>query len=204
MNREVTSSGSIHQWGGAAFVFGHMLFMVNKLNDMSRLFLGRLIPDVISGQNPATIILGQLALIFGYVTYYRFYSQRVTRSGKNALGLFSGGGILLAIGHLNFMTVLTNFLPQAETLFVLVFFGLLLSLVGLIWFGILNLRQPVSSRWPCLPLFTGLMGLFGFFLFRSTEVTATFLVFRTLFGLGLIGLGVTLWLEKSVQAQTVQ
>ena len=204
MNTEVKSSGGVHQWGGAAFVFGNMLFIVNKLDDMSRLFLGRLIPDVISGQNPASIILGQLALIFGYATYYRFYSQHLRRSGKNALGLFSGGGILLTVGHLNFMTVLTNFLPQAETLFVLVFFGLLLSLVGLIWFGVLNLRQPVSSRWRWLPLLTGLMGFFGFVLFRGTEITATFLVFRTLFALGSIGLGVTLWLEKTVQAQTVQ
>jgi hypothetical protein len=204
MNRAVTSSGSIHQWGGAAFVFGHMLFIVNKLNDISRLFLGRLIPDVISGQNPASIVLGQVALIFGYATYYRFYSQRMTRSGKYALGLFSGSGILLTIGHLNFMTVLTNFLPQAETLFVLVFFGLLLSLVGLIWFGILNLHQPISSRWRWLPLLTGLMGFCGFFLFRGTEVTAIFLVFRTLFGLGLIGLGVTLWLEKPIRPEMIQ
>ena len=39
------------------------------------------------------------------------------------------------------------------------------------------------------------MGLIGFFVFRGEEITAIFLLFRTLFALGLIGLGVLLWME---------
>jgi hypothetical protein len=35
------------------------------------------------------------------------------------------------------------------------------------------------------------------------EITATFLFFRTLFALGLIGLGLTLWLEKPEKKETV-
>jgi hypothetical protein len=38
------------RWGGLAFVFGNALFLVNKLNEMSRLFLGRTI-RMISGRN---------------------------------------------------------------------------------------------------------------------------------------------------------
>jgi hypothetical protein len=201
MTAEIRSSSHIHQWGGVAFVLGNALFMVNKFNDMSRLFLGRLMPDVISGQNPALIFLGQVSLIFGYLTYYGFYARGATRLSKNALRLFCGGGIVLALGHFGFMSVLTDILPQVETFFLLVFFGLLVSLVGLIWFGVLNLRQPILGRWSWLPLFTGLMGVLGFFLFRGAEITATFLVFRTLFALGLIGLGVILCLEKPVQSQ---
>ena len=30
-----------HQWGGAAFMVGSLLFLINKLNEMSRLFLSR-------------------------------------------------------------------------------------------------------------------------------------------------------------------
>ena len=179
-------------------MMGNLLFIVNKLDEMSRLFLRRSIPDVISQQNTALIILGQVTLIVGYVTYYQFYSQRVGQPGKNALRLFSGGGIGLTFGHFSFMSVLTNFLPYAEYLFPLVFIGLLLSLIGLIWFGILNLRQPILSRWLWLPLATGLIGFIGFFLFRGQEITAIFLFFRTLFAVGLIGLGVALWLEKPV------
>ena len=205
----VISGSRVHQWGGAAFVLGNLLFIVNKLNEMSRLFLGRWMPDVISGQNPALILLGQAFLIIGYVAYYRFYSQRVGRSGKNALRLFSGGGIVLAFGHLSFMSVLADyippsFLPYAEGLFLLVIIGLLGLLIGLIWFGVLNLRRPVLSRWAWLPLATGLFGFIGFILLRGEEITATFLVFRTLFALGLIGLGVTLWLEKPVQPEVVR
>ena len=209
MNVEAVSGSRIHQWGGAAFVLGNLLFMANKLNEMSRLFLGRWMPDVISGQNPALILLGQAFLIIGYVAYYRFYSQRVGRSGKNALRLFSGGGIVLAFGHLSFMSVLADyippsFLPYAEGLFLLVIIGLLGLLIGLIWFGVLNLRRPVLSRWAWLPLATGLMGFIGFGLFSGAEITAIFLFFRTLFALGLIGLGVVLWLEKPVQPEGVR
>jgi hypothetical protein len=164
---------------------------------------------VISGQNPALIVLGQAFLIIGYVAYYRFYSQHVGRSGKNALRLLSGGGIVLAFGHVSFMSVLADyippsFLPWAESLFLLVIIGMLGLLIGLIWFGILNLRRPALGRWVWLPLATGLFGFIGFILLRGEQITATFLFFRTLFALGLIGLGVVLWLEKPVQPEVVR
>jgi hypothetical protein len=47
-------------------------------------------------------------------------------------------------------------------------------------------------------LATGLLGFTGFFLFSGEQITATFLIFRTLFAMGLIALGMTLWLEKAV------
>jgi hypothetical protein len=204
MITEVMLGSRVHQWGGAAFVLGNLLFLVNKLNEMSHHFLGRSMPDVISGQNPALILFGQVALIIGYVTYYQFYSQRVGRWGKIALRLFSGGGIVLAIGHITFISVLPPpMLLYGENMFLLVMFGLMFLLIGLIWFGILNLRQPILIQWFWLPLATGLMGFIGFFLFSGEEITATFLFFRTLFALGLIGLGVMLWLEKPVQLEVV-
>lgn len=205
MTTTITSTSKSHQWGGAAFALGNVLFLVNKFDEMSRLFLGHWMADLISGQNLGLILVGQAALIIGYLAYYRFYSQRVGggrwSAGKNALRLFSGGGIVLAIGHLTFVSVLEEIiphalLPYAELLFVLVFVGLLLLLIGLIWFGVLSLRRPLMGHWRWLPLVTGLMGFIGFFLFSGEEITATFLFFRTLFALGLIGLGVVLWLEK--------
>jgi hypothetical protein len=81
--------------------------------------------------------------------------------------------------------------------------GVLLLLSGLIWFGILNLRRPVLSHWLWLPLVTGIMGFIGFVLFGGEEVTTTFLFFRTLFALGLIGLGVILWMEDPLINETV-
>jgi hypothetical protein len=82
--------------------------------------------------------------------------------------------------------------------------GLLFLLIGLIWFGILNLRQPVLGRWRWLPLVTGLMGFIGFFLFSGEEITALFLFFRTLFALELMALGAILWLEKPIQPRQEQ
>ena len=191
-----------HQWGGAAFMLGNLLFIVNKLNEMSRLFLARWMPDVISGQDMLLIFIGQVALIVGYVAYFRLYTRRVGRFGKNALRLFCGGGMLLAVGHVSFMSKIR--LPiGAFDPFIFVILGLTVMLIGLILFGIANLRQPVLGRWQWLPLATGLMGFIGFYLFSGEEMTAIFLLFRTLFALGLIGLGLTLWLEKPVQLEGV-
>lgn len=203
------SSSKTHQWGGAAFMLGNVLFLVNKLNEMSRLFLSRPMPDVISGRDGLLIVIGQAALIIGYAAYFQFYAGRAGRLGKIALRLFCGGGILLALGHVSFMSALADYvppaiLPYAEYLFLTVVIGLLFLLIGLIWFGILNLRQPVLNHWQWLPLATGLMGFIGFFLFSGEEITVIFLFFRTMFALGLIGLGLTLWLEKPVQPVMVR
>jgi hypothetical protein len=195
-----------HQLGGLAFVLGNFLFVVNKWDEMSRLFLGRYIPEVISGENPGLILLGQAALLFGYLTYFQFYAPRAGGAGRNALRLFCGGGMVVAITHLGFISALGTYVPAAirpyvESLFFVLIIGLATLLVGLIWFGVLNLRQPLVSRWRWLPLFTGLMGFIGFFLFSGETITATFLFFRTLFAFGLIGLGVSLALEKSTQLE---
>jgi hypothetical protein len=198
----------VQHWAGLAFVLGNVLFLVNKFDEMSRLFLARPMRDVISGQNPGLILLGQVALIMGYVGYYQFYARRVDRSGRYALRLLCGGGALLAIAHVGFMSAIAKYIPTsllayAENLFLLLLIGLLLLLVGLIWFGILNLRQPVLRYWQWLPLATGLMGFIGFFLFSDEQINATFLFFRTLFAFGLMGLGLTLWLERPVQPDMI-
>ena len=194
-----------HRWAGAAFMLGNLLFIVNKLNEMSRLFLSRPMPDVISGQTSLLIFMGQMPLIIGYVGYYQLYVVKVGRTAKIALRLFSGGGILLAIGHVSFMsglarTLPTSIQPYLENSFALVLIGMLFLLIGLVWFGLINMRKPLLARWQWLPLATGLMGFLGFIVFSGFQITATFLVFRTLFALGLIGLGLTLWLEKPAAA----
>ena len=189
-----------YQWGGVAFMLGSLFFLVNKLNEMSRLFFSHWMPDVIDGQDTLPIVIGQVAFIIGYIGFWRLYAARVSRGGKFALGLFCGGGIMLAFGHMSFMSALGN----VEYLFALVLLGMLLLTIGLIWFGILNLRQPVLSHWPWLPLVTGVMGFIGFFLFSGEEITAVFLFFRTLFALGLFGLGLTMWLDNATQVKVAR
>ena len=190
-----------YRLAGAVFMLGNVLFIMNKVDEMSRLFLFQPMPDIISGQNPFLILFGQVALIIGYTGYFQYYAPRAGRTGKNALRLFCGGGIILAIAHIGFMEFLGEILPvalrpYAEGFFVFVLLGLLLLLVGLIWFGVLNLRRPLLAYGRWLPLATGLMGFIGFFLFSGETITETFLFFRTLFALGLVGLGLILWLEK--------
>lgn len=187
-------------WGGAAFMLGSLLFLVNKFNEMSRLFFSHWMPDVIDGQDTLLILIGQAAFIIGYVGFWRVYALRLGRGGKIAVGLFCGGGIALAVGHISFMAAL----PSLEFMFALVLIGMLLLTIGLTWFGILTLRQPVLAHWQWLPLATALMGFVGFFLFSGEEITAVFLFFRTLFALGLFGLGLGMWLEKPVEFEVAQ
>lgn len=209
MESAIQPAKTVHlqRWGGAAFMLGNFLFIVNKLNEMSRLFLSRPMSDVISGQNPLMIIIGQAALVIGYVAFLRVYLPRAQKYSRIALRLFAIGGIVLAIGHLGFIQDFGMLIPPAvqsslEALFLVILIALPVMLIGLIWLGILNLRRPLLTQWRWLPLATGLMGFIGFFLFSGSEITATFLAFRTLFALGLIGLGLVLWLEKPVPLET--
>ena len=204
MNTSGFSGGKVHLWGGLVFVFANLLFLVNKFNETSRVFLGRRMQDVISGQNLALILVGQIALIVGFIAYYQGYAPRVGQGGKVALRLLCGGGIILALGHVTFMTALNRYVSSAvlanlEFLFLLVILGGLLLFVGLLWFGMLNLRRPVLTYWRWLPFCTGVVGIIGFVGFSGEEITAPFLLFRTLFALGLIGMGVVLALEKPRQ-----
>ena len=187
----------IHRICGAAFMLGNILFLANKFDEMSRLFLGRYMSDAISGEDRLLIVFGQVLLIAGYMGFLKTYMP-TEKFVRITFGLFVWGGMIVAVGHTSFM----NGMPDA--LFFVVILGMLLMVPGLILFGISNLRKLVIARWKWLPLFTGLMGFIGFFLFSGEEITTTFLLFRTLFALGLIGLGFTLWLEKPVQSEMVR
>lgn len=180
-----------NHWGGAALVLGSLLFIVNKLNDISAVFLNRFIPDVISGQNILLVAIGQIALVVGLVGCYRLYAPRTSRFGKIGLGLLLGGGILLALGHIVFTPLL-----EAEWLFLFVVLGAFLMFAGLLLFGAVNLRQPALAFWQWVPLVTGVLGVAGFLLSGGSENPGVFLPLRTLFGLGLVFLGVVMWLDK--------
>lgn len=195
----MNSTSGLVRWGGAAFMIGSFLFLVNKLNEMSRVFLARPMADVISGQDFLLVLVGQVFLIVGFVAYLRVYSPRARPFGRNALRLFCGGGVLLAVAHVGFLNV-SRVLGLPFDLFVFVLLGVFVMLLGLILFGIANLRHPILGRWNGLPLATGLLGFVGFFLFSGEEITATFLALRTLFALGLLGLGLVLWLEKPIRS----
>jgi len=186
----------LYQLAGIAFMLGNLLFFANKLDEMSRLFLSKWIPDVISGEDILLILIGQGALIIGYIAFFRLYSQRAGRFGKNSLRLLCSGGILLALGHISFMKIPSIPVEVLEPFFILVLIGNIALLLGLILFGIANLRQPILGQMRWLPLATGSMGVIGFFMFGGENITPIFLLFRTLFSLGLIGLGLTIWLEE--------
>lgn len=183
--------GRAARFGGAALILGSLLFFVNKINEISRQFFAHPMTDLISGRNIPVIVLGQLALILGFLAYFGLYARRVERWAKHALRLLCGGGVVLAIGHVAFMPSL------GLDWFILVVIGLIALLIGLIGFGVAALRQSILGRWAWLPLATGIAGFIGFF-FAGLEIAQLFLIFRTLFAFGLAGLGLVLFLEKPV------
>lgn len=183
---------NVNRWSGSALVVGSLLFILNKLNDMSRVFLNMPIPDLITGRDIVLIAVGQVLLVIGLLGCYLVYAKRSNRPGKIGLFLLSSGGILLAFGHLTF----TPFVGDDSLFFVLVLLGVLLMVVGLLLFGTINLRSRALEFWQPLPLVTGLLGI-AFFIFNdSGQNPLIFLSLRTLFGVGLVLMGVALWLDK--------
>lgn len=180
----------VKRWGGSALVAGSLLFLLNKLDDMSRVFLHRPIPDLITGRDGLLLTVGLVLLVIGCLGCYLAYAQRCNRPGKLGLLLLLGGAILLALGHASF----TPF-AKFEWLFVLVLLGVLLMVAGLTLFGAINLRSHALRYWQPLPLVTGLLGIAAFPLSGGDKNPFVFLSLRTLFGVGLVLMGVILWLD---------
>jgi hypothetical protein len=179
--------------GGIAFMLGSVLFLVNKINEMSRLWLGQHMPDLIDGNDIAIILIGQVAYVIGYVIYFRHFARRAGKAAQIGIGLFCLGGLMVALAHSIPERIVTF-------IFAILAIGVLVMVTGLILFGIITLRQHVLTRWQWLPLFTGVTGALGFLIFSGPEINSTFLVFRTLFALGLFAMGLNLALEKSTKA----
>ena len=180
----------IYRWSGLALVLGSLLFILNKADEMSRVFLNRHIPDLITGRDSVLIATSQVLLVIGLLAGYLVYAKRCNRAGKIGLLLLLGGSILLAIGHATFTPIVRD-----DSLFALVVLGLLLMVVGLILFGAVNLRSHALRYWQPLPLVTGLLGIAAFFLYGGHKNPLMFLSLRTLFGAGLALMGVILWLD---------
>jgi hypothetical protein len=191
MPKEEVSMGPIQtgRWSGAALILGSVLFIVNKFDDMSQVYLNRPFPDVITGQSIAVIALGQIALVLGFLGCYLLYSRRANLVGRIGLVVVVSGAVLLALGHISF----TPYVADDSLLFLLVIVGVLLMVVGLIVFGAVNLRAKALQYWQSLPLVTGLLGFVAFFVFGSSQIPVVFLLLRTLFGVGLILLGLVMW-----------
>ncbi|MCA1607758.1 MAG: hypothetical protein LC775_20355 [Acidobacteria bacterium] len=177
------------RWGGSALIVGSVLFIINKFDDMSRVFLNSPIPDLITGKSMVLIAIGQIALVIGLLGCYLLYAKRSNRIGKIGLILLLGGGILLAFGHATFTPLVKD-----DSLFAFIFLGVLFMVIGLTLFGAMNLRIHALQFWQPLPLVTGLLGIATFFLYGSDESPVIpFLLLRTFFGVGLILLGVVMW-----------
>lgn len=176
---------------GLALALGSLAFILNKANELSRVFLNRPMPDMITGRDSILLLLGQVLLVVGLFGFYRLYAARVSGLAKIGLLLLPIGGFLLALGHISFTPI-----QEEGPFFLFVILGVLLLMAGLILFGALNLRARVLPYAQPLPLLTGILGVVAFFFAGPGDITDLFLVLRTLFGVGLVWMGVILFLDS--------
>jgi len=179
----------VGRWSGAALIVGSVLFIVNKFDDMSQVYLNRPFPDLITGKSVLLIAIGQITLVLGLLGCYLLYARRSNLLGKIGLIVLVTGGVLLAAGHISF----TPFVPEDSAFFLLVIAGVLLMALGMTLFGAVNLRVKALQYWQALPLVTGLLGFVAFVLFGGDQNPEVFLLLRTLFGTGLVLLGLVMW-----------
>ena len=67
---------NLHRLTGAALIGGSLLFIVNKFNDMSRIYLNVPLRDVIPGENVLLVALGQILFVVGCLGCYLVYAKR--------------------------------------------------------------------------------------------------------------------------------
>jgi hypothetical protein len=182
----------VGRWSGAALILGSVLFIVNKFDDMGQVYLNQPVPDFITGQSIALLAIGQIMLVLGLLGCYLLYATRTHLLGKIGLIVLVTGGVLLAIGHISF----TSFVPDDSPFFLLVILGVLLMALGMALFGAVNLRVKALQFWQPLPLGTGLLGFVAFVLFGGDQNPEVFLLLRTLFGIGLVLLGLVMWQDS--------
>ncbi len=187
------------QWSGLALMLGSLLFMLNKAEQISRVFFQRRLPDLISGDDLLLVLLGQLLLAIGWLGCLKRFAPASGGLGQGALRLLLGGGIALGVGHVAFVLPVPPLSRQVAValdfpLFLLVIVGTLGVFLGLILFGLDALRSGAMGRWGFLPLVSGLLG-FGFIFLGGETLSAAALLLRTLFGFGLVGLGLVMWAD---------
>lgn len=130
----------------------------------------------------ALIVVGFASWLVGTWTLRRRFAPSSAQVGRAGLVTIFVGVASIAVGHLaSFVLVLPGpwFMPMVA--------GTLITVIGLLLFGIGTLRGDVLPRWRLVPLITGLVGLaWILFAFDSRPVEGNpeaFLMMRTLFGL---------------------
>src|SRR5215216_622316 len=135
------SKSQLIKFSGWAFILGAFAF-ITILSGSSVQILGSVISSIL--------------LAVGMSGLRARYGERAGNFGRNILLLGPGGPILLVIFIVMGLSVNVPVAEVEEGLWILIFVGPAISLLGLTLFGLVALRSKPMPRWNWLPVFAGI------------------------------------------------
>ena len=188
------SSSSFIRWGGAAAIFGGILWIVPAIVTAFKprgcIGLECDVSAMRDTSDVALFLLLALLLSAGGLAGVAIRAWNTGRFGR----LAKGGVVLYVIGVGLFLlgTVLTTI---SEAFWVLMLPAGLALIVGLVLTGIAMFRTGVLPRWVAVLLVIGSLAMLGF-----NDQTAEVLM-AIPFGLAWIAVGYALWSDRSTQVR---
>jgi len=135
------SKSQLIKFSGWAFILGAFAF-ITILSGSSVQILGSVISSIL--------------LAVGMSGLRARYGERAGNFGRNILLLGPGGPILLVIFIVMGLSVNVPVAQVEEGLWILIFVGPAISLLGLTLFGLVALRSKPMPRWNWLPVLAGI------------------------------------------------
>ena len=135
------SKSQLIKFSGWAFILGAFAF-ITILSGSSVQILGSVISSIL--------------LAVGMSGLRARYGERAGNFGRNILLLGPGGPILLVIFIVMGLSVNVPVAQVEEGLWILIFVGPAISLLGLTLFGLVALRSKPMPRWNWLPALAGI------------------------------------------------
>ena len=115
-------------------------------------------------------VVSAILLAVGMSNLRKGYGEHIGRLGRNMLTLGMSGPVLWVIAIV-FLAATANIIPMGQGLWVLIFVGPAISLLGLTLFGLTALRSKPMPRLNWLPFFAGIWYPVTFTLFFIYDIS---------------------------------
>jgi hypothetical protein len=128
---------------------------------------------ILAGSDPIAIpgsVVSAILLAVGMSNLRKGYGEHIGRLGRNMLTLGMLGPVLWVIAIV-FLAATANIIPMGQGLWVLIFVGPAISLLGLTLFGLTALRSKPMPRLNWLPFFAGIWYPVTFALFSIYDIS---------------------------------
>ena len=128
---------------------------------------------ILTGSDPIAIpgsVVSAILLAVGMSNLRKGYGEHIGRLGRNMLTLGMSGPVLWVIAIV-FLAATANIIPMGQGLWVLIFVGPAISLLGLTSFGLTALRSKPMPRLNWLPFFAGIWYPVTFTLFFIYDIS---------------------------------